>query len=195
MVASAAAGDFRDELAGVSPARSAAAGVEAAARLASSDESAGADAAIRRADRFRIAARFDVALAQMDQMALGLQLAAAAQIGVADAQAGEHVLADDTTWWLAMMPPYSTGKTSSVRRNSSRLSSSGTAGAGLAPVARARRARRQILKRSADRRAPACARHRRSSIAAVGDERLQAGAENPLQIRGQRFQRRMHPSL
>ena len=49
-----------------------------------------------RPTRARIAAGFEVAFAQMDQVALGLQLARAPQIRVARPRdAGERVVADD----------------------------------------------------------------------------------------------------
>ena len=128
----------------VMPARSAAAGVEAV--------QVGEQRRERRrrrrdelADGLRIAARFDVALAQMDQMALGLQLDAAAQIRVADAQSGEHVLADHD---LVAGDDAAVLEREDVERAQELVlrQDQRRGRASLAPVRRARRARREIGK-------------------------------------------------
>ena len=91
------------------------------------------------------------------------------------AQPGERIVARRSRTWLAMISPYSSGKTSSVRRNSSRSSSSGTArpaGASRRATARTRPDRRTSAV-DQRQRVHAIADRRRDQ--AVGDQR-RAGA-------------------
>ncbi len=84
---------------GVSPARAARLAVEVFEVRPAAHESAGAEAAMSRRDARRVAAGLQIALTEMNQMALGLQLAGAAQVGLADPHARENVLAEEQRGW------------------------------------------------------------------------------------------------
>ena len=126
-------------------------------------------------------------------MALRLKLAAAAQVGFADPQPGEDVLSGNEPM---IRDDAAVLDREDVERPEEFLAAQQQRhrGAGPPPVAGARRARGQVVEVQ-----PIDQRQRVHAIGIVGSavrhQRLQAGAENPPQIRRQRLESRMHPFI
>ena len=122
---------------------------------------------------------FDIALAQMEQMAARLDLAGAAQVGRIDAQPSNGS-APDTTTWSARIAPNSNGNASSDRPNSAPRAAAASRGpASCQAATRAAHARRSSAVRRVDDRQRGRRRARRSRPAVrVRDERSQAIAED-----------------
>ena len=149
----------------------------------------GAEALISRPTVCGSPPAFEEPFPKMDEMALRAQLARPPDVGRRDARLGEQIAPATSTWW-ATMSPYSSGKTSSVRRNSSRSRTSGTASR-APPVVGQGCALGQVVEREPLHQRDRVRQLRGGDgrVQAVRADRLQAGTEDAAEIRGERVER------
>ena len=136
------------------------------------------------ADLRLAAAALDVVLAQVEQVALDLRFALAAQILGADRQARRTGRGRTGRWCVSMISPYSIGNASSDPANSSRVSSSGVAQPARCHAAACAAHAVEIV--GGDRADQRQTRRRARARLAVRDERLKPLAEDVSGDRGAR---------